>query len=72
MTGTVTDPGAIIPNASVTIVQPTTGETKTAATNGAGLFDVLGLDAGKYNMTIKVSGFQARSAAFRRTRRTAW
>ena len=60
ITGTVTDPsGAIIPKAQVTLTSQATGEARNVPTNSAGLFDFTGLDAGKYNLTVKVSGFSA-------------
>jgi len=58
ITGTVTDAtGAIIPKAIVTLVDPSTGQARTSATNGSGLFDFGGLDVGKYNLTVSMSGF---------------
>ncbi len=58
ITGTVTDPtGAIIPKAQVTLTSQSTGEARNVPTNSAGLFDFTGIDAGKYNLTVKVSGF---------------
>ncbi len=58
ITGTVTDPsGAVVPKATVTLVSPATGESKTANTNGSGIFDFNGLDVGKYNLTIRMPGF---------------
>lgn len=56
--GTVTDPtGAVIPKATVTIVEVTTGETHTAQTNSDGFFDFTGLVNGRYNLTASMSGF---------------
>src|SRR5579875_3788003 len=58
ITGTVTDAsGAIIPKAQVTLTNLATGESRNVPTNTAGLFDFVGLDAGKYKITVKVSGF---------------
>jgi hypothetical protein len=58
ITGTVVDQsGAIIPRATVTLVDPSTGQTRTSTTNGAGLFDFSGLDIGTYNLTVSLSGF---------------
>ena len=58
ITGTVTDSnGAIIPKAEVTLLNQATGAARTVPTNSAGLFDFAGIDVGKYNITVKVSGF---------------
>ncbi len=60
ITGTVTDPtGAVVPGASVTLTAISTGVAHTAETNRAGLFDFSGLDVGKYNLSVKMTGFQA-------------
>ena len=59
ITGTVTDPtGAVIPKASVTLVDPATGAKRTDLTNGSGIFDFTGIDVGKYDLTIQVNGFE--------------
>jgi hypothetical protein len=56
--GTVTDStGAVIPSAMVTVVETSTGETHTAHSNGAGLFDFTGLVNGQYNLTAQMKGF---------------
>lgn len=56
--GTVTDPtGAVIPQATVTIVNGGTGETHTAQTNSAGFFDFTALGPGQYNLSAQRSGF---------------
>jgi Carboxypeptidase regulatory-like domain len=58
LTGTVTDPsGAVIPNAKITITNTSTGESRTATSNGAGLFDFSGLNHGAYNMRVEAQGF---------------
>src|SRR5580692_2456677 len=58
LSGTVTDPtGAVIPNAKVTITNIATGESRTATSNGAGLFDFSGLNHGTYNMKVEAQGF---------------
>lgn len=60
ITGTVTDPsGAILPKAQVTLTNLGTGQSRTAPTNSAGLFDFTGIDVGKYSLTVKTSGFAA-------------
>src|ERR1700758_572494 len=56
--GTVTDPsGAVVPNATITITNTATGETKTANSNGAGLYDFSNLQHGTYNLKAEAKGF---------------
>jgi hypothetical protein len=56
--GTVTDStGAVIPKATVTVTETSTGETHTAQTNAAGFFDFTGLVNGRYNLTAQTPGF---------------
>ncbi len=58
ITGTVKDTSdAILPKASVTLINPGTDATRSATSNSAGLFDFTGLDVGKYNLSVKVAGF---------------
>jgi hypothetical protein len=58
LTGTVTDPtGAVIPNATITITDIATSASRTATSNGAGLFDFSGLNHGTYNMKVEARGF---------------
>jgi hypothetical protein len=47
LTGSVTDPsGVVIPNTQLTIANTGTGESRAATSNGAGLYDVSGLNHG--------------------------
>jgi hypothetical protein len=56
--GVVTDStGAVIPRATVTIVELGTGEKHTAQTNGDGLYDFTGLVNGRYDLTAQMNGF---------------
>src|ERR1700740_3414987 len=58
LTGNVTDPsGAVIPNAKISLTNISTGETRTAVSNGAGLYDFSGLNHGTYNMKVEAQGF---------------
>jgi hypothetical protein len=58
LTGTVTDPtGAVIPNATITLTNPSTGEVRTATSNGAGLFNFPNLNHGTYSMKVEANGF---------------
>ncbi|HXF11740.1 MAG TPA: carboxypeptidase regulatory-like domain-containing protein, partial [Terriglobales bacterium] len=55
--GTVTDSsGAVVPNASVTILDTSTGETRHTTTNSGGAYQMFGLPSGKYKVTIAVAG----------------
>lgn len=55
--GTVTDSsGAVVPNASVTILDVRTGATRHTATNSQGGYQMFGLPSGTYKVTITNSG----------------
>ena len=59
VSGTVSDPsGAVIPGAQVTIVNDTTGFTRTGTTDAAGLYRLLDLPEGTYTLTVSARGFQ--------------
>jgi hypothetical protein len=59
LTGTVTDAqGAVVPNCSIVIVRTDNGQTRKSATNGAGLYNLTGLQAGQYQVTITMPGFK--------------
>jgi outer membrane receptor protein involved in Fe transport len=59
ITGTVRDPsGAVVASAKVTVKSATTGLTRDAATNGAGVYTVPSLPPGAYDVTIEATGFQ--------------
>ncbi|MGH9404628.1 MAG: carboxypeptidase regulatory-like domain-containing protein [Terriglobia bacterium] len=59
LTGQVTDPsGAVIPNATVTAVMNTTGQTYTGKTTSAGVYTIPYVLPGTYTMTVKAAGFQ--------------
>ncbi len=58
ITGTVVDTTkAVLPNATVTVVEPATGLKRTATTDEHGWFRVAGLAPGTYNVTAQLSGF---------------
>jgi len=64
VSGTVSDPsGAVIPAVQVTIVNDTTGFTRTGTTESAGYYRLLDLPEGTYTLTASASGFQG----FKRT-----
>ena len=55
--GVVTDSaGAVIPGASVTITDTSTGAVRQTTTNGQGNYEMFGLKSGTYTVTITASG----------------
>ena len=60
--GTVTDAtGAVIPNASVTVVNIGTRETRNVTSNASGEYLVSTLPVGHYTITVKAPGFKSTS-----------
>ena len=58
--GILTDPAnALIPSATVTVTAQATGAVSTAQSNETGLFRVLDLRPGRYNVHIEAPGFKA-------------
>jgi Carboxypeptidase regulatory-like domain len=58
--GVVTDPsGAVVPGATVTLENPTTGYKRTTATDDAGAFRFSNVPPNKYSLSISASGFSA-------------
>ena len=58
--GTVTDAtGAVVPNATVTLVNLGTNEKRTENTNGSGDYTFSLLPVGHYSVSVKAAGFQA-------------
>src|SRR5882672_1123602 len=58
--GTVRDQaGAVIPNASVSTKSQETGAERSSVTDGTGVFNILSLPAGSYEVTVSAPGFQA-------------
>ena len=56
--GSVMDPqGAVIAGATVTVINPSTGITKTVKTDGDGAYRVPALPPGTYQITIDARGF---------------
>jgi len=55
--GTVTDSsGALVANASVTILDTRTGETRHTTTNSSGAYQMFGLSSGTYKVTLAMAG----------------
>ena len=58
ISGTVTDPsGAVLPKVAVTLIETQTGLKRTAVTNDAGQFRVLGLSPATYDVSAQMAGF---------------
>jgi len=57
--GTISDStGAVIPKASVTVVNVDTGAQKVFTTNNDGLYDTVSTPNGRYKVTIAAPGFE--------------
>src|SRR4051794_17221037 len=64
ITGLVTDPsGNIIPGAEVKLTESTTGLSRTATTDTAGLFNFPNLNVGTYSLDVSAPGFQGYHAS---------
>ena len=60
ITGVVQDAnGAVVANASVTVKNVGTNESKTVTTDSEGRYEAPALSTGIYNVSVKASGFQA-------------
>ncbi len=56
--GTVTDStNAVLPDATVTLKDTATGQTRTTTTNSAGRYVFINVNPGKYDITITKQGF---------------
>jgi hypothetical protein len=56
--GTITDAsGAVVPNAKITLSQPSTGSTKVITATGSGYYSAGSLVPGQYTITAEASGF---------------
>jgi hypothetical protein len=59
ITGTITDAsGAVIPNASVTLTNPATGQTRETVSNSAGAYRFANVGVGTYSLNVTAQGFQ--------------
>ena len=62
ISGTVVDASeAVVPNATVKVLQLSTNSTRATTTNGQGFFTVPSLLASKYTLTIQAPGFKERT-----------
>ena len=58
--GTVTDPtGAVLPNATVTILNPISGYKQTTQTDANGQYHVANLPFNRYHMSVVLQGFSS-------------
>ena len=58
LTGVVTDPnGAVIPGATVTAINKATNFSRSATTNGDGLYVISNLPVGMYDVRVEAKGF---------------
>src|ERR1700752_3209548 len=56
--GRITDAiGAALPGATITVAQPATGSIRTVVTNELGLYRVLNVGPGEYDVTVELGGF---------------
>src|SRR5438128_362196 len=59
LSGTVSDPsGAIVPGATVTLVNNATGAERSAISNSTGTFDFQALQPGTYTISVDARGFR--------------
>ena len=60
--GTVEDPsGAVVPKATITVMNKETGSTRENTADEAGRFTILNVLPGIYDMKIMASGFRQRT-----------
>ncbi len=63
ITGTVTDAtGAVVPGATVTIMNTATGTSDETTTSEAGIYHFVNVPAGSYNLTVTAQGFRPYTA----------
>src|SRR5213592_644796 len=59
MSGVIHDPsGAVIPGVSVTVTNPATNFVRSAISNEAGVYNLPGLQPGRYNIKVELPGFR--------------
>src|SRR5262245_53885125 len=59
ISGTIKDPnGAVVPNAAISVRSESSGELRTAVTDGQGRFKVERLEPGSYRLNISRDGFK--------------
>ena len=66
ISGVIRDPsGAVIPGVTITVTNPATNSARSVISNEAGVYNLPGLQPGKYNIKVELPG----SA---RSRRMTW
>src|SRR5436309_3488253 len=59
MSGVIHDPsGAVIPGVSVTVTNPATNFVRAAISNETGVYNIPGLQPGRYNIKVELPGFR--------------
>lgn len=59
ISGTITDPnGQAVPNATVLVIDPSRGTTKTFTTNSEGIYRATFLSPGTYQVVVEAKGFK--------------
>jgi len=59
LNGTVTDAsGAVVPNASISLTNPATGQIRQSVSNSAGAYRFANVGIGSYTLTATAAGFQ--------------
>jgi len=62
--GTVADPsGAVIPGATVTLVDKETNETRTSTSDASGIYTFSALPAGHFRVSVEMQGFKKKEIA---------
>src|SRR5271168_1272330 len=62
--GTVADPsGAVIPGATVTLVDKATNETRTSTSDASGIYTFSALPAGHFRVSVEMQGFKKKEIA---------
>ncbi len=65
ITGTVTDPsGAVVPRATIKLVESVTGKVHTLASGADGRFSLAGLSAGSFEVQVTSPGFRTSARQF--------
>ena len=58
LSGTVTDPsGSVVPHATLTLTQPSTGSKQTQTSNAEGAYIFPSVQAGAYRLSVTAQGF---------------
>jgi hypothetical protein len=57
-TGTITDNAGVIPGATITATELTTGVVRTISSNEFGIFRLLSMPPGRYSLRVEMEGFK--------------